>query len=323
MAVRFDPERLETSGQPVRVIEDVMQAIYAGNDRFETGAAQVTFSSSGTLVFAQGGVYPEMKMSLVRVDRNGESQSFGLPPRGYVDPRLSPDRTQLAYSVSRGFSGDIWIYDIVREVPRRLTTEGNLNMGPIWSPDGKWIVFSSDRNDSVLNLYRMAADGTGKPTRLTVSDGLQQVGSWSSEGVLAFLEFDLKTHNWDIWVLPPNGEAQPFFESPFMEAWPAFSPDGKWLAYASTVCQASSRSTCGLIRDRIHQQRLQAAVSDHRSGREMGSSFTIERVFRRYWSLTSHLANHSRLGHRRFFSKRITAPRCPNEAMTWTVRITL
>ena len=104
MAVRFDPERLETSSQPVRVIEDVMQAIYAGNSGLATGAAQVTFSSSGTLAFATGGMYPEEKKSLVRVDRNGDSQPLGLPLRGYGFPRLSPDGTQLAYSVYRGKS---------------------------------------------------------------------------------------------------------------------------------------------------------------------------------------------------------------------------
>ena len=227
MAVGFDPERLETLGQPVIVIEDVMQAIYAGFDEFDNGAAQVAFSRSGTLVFASGGVYPELKFSLVRVDRSGESQPLGLPPRGFLFPRLSPDGTQLAYNVSRGHTGDIWIYDFVRDVPRRLTTEGNKNSNPVWSSDGKWIAFSSDRDGSVVNLYRMAVDGTGKPERLTVSDRAQQLGSWSSEGVIAFLE------GGDIWVLPPDGEVRPFFESPFMEGWPAFSPDGKWLAYVS------------------------------------------------------------------------------------------
>ena len=233
MAVGFDPERLETLGQPVRVIEDVMQAIYAGNDGLDTGAAQVTFSSSGTLALATGGVYSDLKRSLIRVDRNGESQPFGLPPHGYMFPRLSPDGTQLAYTVGRGQSSDIWIYDIERDVPRRLTTDGNKNVHPEWSPDGKWIAFDSDRNGSFKNLYRMAADGTGNPERLTVSDGLQEVGSWSSEGVVAFLEISEKTPNWDIWVLPPEGEAHPFFESPFKEQYPAFSPDGKWLAYVS------------------------------------------------------------------------------------------
>ena len=227
MAVGFDPERLETLGQPVRVIEDVMQAIYAANSGLDTGAAQVAFSSSGTFALATGGVNPESKKSFVRVDGNGEPQTFGLPPRGYLHPRLSPDGTQLAYNVSRGQISDVWIYDIVREVPRRLTTEGNKNSNPVWSSDGKWIAFSSDRDGSVVNLYRMAVDGTGKPERLTVSDRAQQLGSWSSEGVIAFLE------GGDIWVLPPDGEVRPFFESPFMEGWPAFSPDGKWLAYVS------------------------------------------------------------------------------------------
>ncbi len=228
MAVRFDPERLETSGLPVTVIRDVMQAIYAGHTWLSSGAAQVAFSDSGTLVYVPGGVYPEPEHSMVRVDRNGEAEPFALPPRGYGYPRLSPDGAQLAHTVARGMSGDVWIYDIVRGVRRRMTTEGVSHEAPVWSHDGKWLAFGSSRHGSVMNLYRIAADGSGEPERLTVSDRDQYTSSWSPEGVLAFVQDDE-----NIWVLPSGGKPRPFLKSRFEELYPAFSPDGKWLAYMS------------------------------------------------------------------------------------------
>ena len=79
-----------------------------------------------------------------------------------------------------------------------------------------------------------AADGSGEPERLTESDATQHPGSWSSNGVLAFVE-RLEGTPWDIMILSMDGESQPvpFRETPFTEMYPAFSPDGNWLAYGS------------------------------------------------------------------------------------------
>jgi len=96
-----------------------------------------------------------------------------------------------------------------------------------WSPDGRELAFSSDRDQAVTNIYRLPADGSGEPERLARSERQQFMASWSSEGVIAYLEAD------DIWVLPPGGDPKPFFTSEAVEADATFSPDGRWLAYVS------------------------------------------------------------------------------------------
>ena len=85
----------------------------------------------------------------------------------------------------------------------------------------------TDRDVGVRNLYRLAADGSGEPERLAPSDQAQYVSSWSSEGVIAFLE------GGDIWLLPPDGGPVPFFSSEATELDATFSSDGRWLAYGS------------------------------------------------------------------------------------------
>ena len=79
-------------------------------------------------------------------------------------------------------------------------------------------------------MYRLALDGTGEPERLAPSDRPQIVSSWSSQGVIAWLE-NGDSDRYDIWVLPPDGTPAPFFASEQQESYPTFSPDGKWLAY--------------------------------------------------------------------------------------------
>jgi len=96
-----------------------------------------------------------------------------------------------------------------------------------WSPDGRILAISSDRDGDVRNLYRLAADGSGEPERLAPSDQAQYVASWSSEGVIAFLEGE------GIWILAPDGRPAPFFTSEAFEQDATFSHDGRWIAYRS------------------------------------------------------------------------------------------
>lgn len=166
------------------------------------------------------------------VDRNGEAEIVATGSGHHWYPRISPDGRYLAYM--RGPSGklDLWVRDLQRGVPRRLTFRGG--NGPfVWSPDNERIVFSSyGEEGSVLNLYSVARDlDPPEPQRLTWSDRGQWPSTWSRNGVLAF------DRDYDIWVLPMEdegaGEPWAFLDSPSREVHPAFSPDGNWLAYAS------------------------------------------------------------------------------------------
>ena len=146
---------------------------------------------------------------------------------GYSLFRVSPDGNRLAFSARSRGSTQIWVHDLTRGTDDPLNAGGFIN-GPVeWSPDGRFLAFSSDRDGDVPNMYRLAVDGSGEPERLARSDQVQYVASWSSEDVIAFLEGN------DIWILPPDGSPAPFFESEANDWDATFSYDGRWIAYRS------------------------------------------------------------------------------------------
>ena len=227
MAVGFDPERVEVQGQPVTMLENVMHTLFFGNSTSTSGAAQVAVSAAGHLAYALGGVYPDRPNTVVRITSTGDTVPLDMDRREYSFFRVSPDGNRVASSAGPGQHGDIWVDDLDRGVSRRLNTGGFINGRPIWSPDGRWLAFSSDRDQAVQNVYRMAADGSGEPERLAPSVQTQVMSDWSSTGVIVWREAE------DIWLLPPDGAPARFFTSEYNEQFPTFSPDGRWLAYTS------------------------------------------------------------------------------------------
>ena len=171
MAVPFDPVRLEVTGRPRGIVENVMQSVNTTGGIYDTGAAQFSVSASGSLVYLPGGAFPEADRILVSVDRNGAAEPLPVSTRNVSVPRLSPDGDRLAYNtVTRGDEA-VWIYDIRRGTTSRLTTEGQ-NSYAIWTPDGKRVTFRSTTAGR-SNLFWKAADGTGTNQRLTTSDGIK------------------------------------------------------------------------------------------------------------------------------------------------------
>jgi serine/threonine-protein kinase len=231
MAVAFDPQSRQVTGAHVALIDDVMQAMNARNGVDETGAGQFAVSTSGTLLYVVGGIGPIRNGSLVWVGRTGAAQPLAAPPAGYFGaPRLSPDGQKVAVHARRGASraSDIWVYDALPGTPRRLTFDGH-NTNPIWSPDGKRLVYGSS-NPAIVNFYAINVDGSGKPEHLAPSDSSQGVSSWSAAAnAIAFLSSG-------IWVLPMEGDRKPWLFlklPPFRLRYPEISPDGHWMAYVS------------------------------------------------------------------------------------------
>ena len=238
-AVPFDIRSQQVTGPAVTLVEGVMQGISAPNTADETGAGQFTVSPTGTLVYATGGINPLLETSWVWVDRNGAAEPVSTVPAGpYLFPRLSPDGQKVA--VTRRVANrtsDLWVYDLARGAPTRLTFDGS-NSWPVWSPDGKRLVYGASTTGPA-NLYAIHADGAGKPERLTTSDWQQIPSSWEpATNAVAFLqrpEFGMTA----IWVLGMAGDTaegrQPklLLESRFNLMHPEFAPDGRWIAYVS------------------------------------------------------------------------------------------
>jgi len=238
MAVPFDPKRLEVTGGAVVVRESVRQGVNASNSGNDTFSGQFSLSPSGTLVHVPGGVWPNLKGSLVWVDREGHEEPLPVPPRQYASVRLSPDGSRVAAEVSsfgfraQGILVDIWVYEIARGTMTRITHGEGRNEWPLWTPDGSRITFGSDRSGR-MGIFSIPADGTNSTVRLSNLEGVEPA-SWSPDGQVLALLKTTDAGNRDIWMLLRDGEPEPFIESSFWELWPTFSPDGRWLAYAST-----------------------------------------------------------------------------------------
>jgi Tol biopolymer transport system component len=144
-------------------------------------------------------------------------------------------------AVNRTVQGnqDVWLIDVGRGVTSRFTFGAAANIGPVWSPDGSWIVFSSNRKGTG-NLYQKASSGAGSD-ELLLESSLQKVPiDWSPDGrFLLYMQVDPKT-GLDLWVLPLFGERKPFpfVNTSFDERNGKFSPDGRQVAYQ---CDESGR----------------------------------------------------------------------------------
>jgi Tol biopolymer transport system component len=227
-AVPFDAERLEVHGTPAPVLDQVSYNAAAGS-------AQLDFSKTGTLIYRSGGARGGL-FTIAWVDAAGKMQPMLAKPGAYGRPSLSPDGQQLALEASEGSGTDIWVYDWQRDTMTRLTFTGNA-VYPVWSPDGRYIAFR--RVGEGMSVTR--SDGAGKLQPLTQSKIAQYPWSFALDGKrLAFFESDSKTSN-DLWTVPLSsdstglhgGKPEAFLQTPADERVPSFSPDGRWMAYAS------------------------------------------------------------------------------------------
>jgi serine/threonine-protein kinase len=223
-AATFDVERRAVTGPPMRLPEE-LQVNLGGLAIFDIGG-------NGSLVYRPGGVGSGEQFQMVWVDREGRTEPLSLDPGAHYEPRLAPDGKRVVFFGAASWS--VSVYDLERQVSTPLTFE-HKNYGPIWTPDGKQVTFSSNRGGATLNLFSKPADGTGVPVRLTSSEYTQYAESWSPDGkALAFTQAHPETRG-DIWMIRLEGE--PALESsiatPANECCAMFSPDGRWLAYVS------------------------------------------------------------------------------------------
>jgi eukaryotic-like serine/threonine-protein kinase len=221
MTQPFNIGRMRIEGDPAPVVDRVL----------ENNARRAAFwtSNNGLLVYRSGSL---QNLQATWVSKEGKERQPVGQANNYSDVRLSPDATRIALSVNE-VNQDVFVFDIGRGVMSRLTFDAHRDFSPVWSPDGRQVAFTSDR-DGLNQIYRKDAAG-GQEERIQKSSTPQVVLDWSRDGrYILYQEQNPKT-GWDLWVLPLEGDRKPiqFLATPFNEANATFSPDGKWIAYTS------------------------------------------------------------------------------------------
>jgi serine/threonine-protein kinase len=196
-----------------------------------TGGADAAVARDGTLVYVSGAAGSARSRTLVWVDRQGHETLLGAPPHNYTQPRISPDGSRVAV-VAADENVDIWLWDIARATLTRVTSDSAVDATPVWTLDGRQLIFNSNRTGT-FNLFRQAADGTGAFERLTESPSTQVANALSPDGTRLVFTQTSPTTGPDLMALQLNGvhHVVPLVQTPFTELNGIVSPDGRWLAY--------------------------------------------------------------------------------------------
>jgi Tol biopolymer transport system component len=229
VAQPFDPVRLQATGEVVPLAEQVGLA-------GPTGTGAFSASDDGTLAFVSG---PRRgNREVVWLDRSGKRLSAATKPDDISGLALSPDGSTAAVMIGDMSPGtDIWLQHLQGESLSRFTFGPRANGYPVWSPDGRRLLFTSlSGSGSSDELFEKPAGGAGKEEPVLRGPRSNTVASdWSPDGkFVTYSSTGEKTQD-DLWILPMDADRKPvsLLQTPFNERWGQFSPDGKWLAYAS------------------------------------------------------------------------------------------
>lgn len=225
-AQKFRKESFESKGNPVAIIAGVSESPVFG-------FAQLDFSANGMLVYRRQTAGERSTLNWVAQD--GKINRV-IPDIGsYLAPRVSPDGREAAYAAMVSGESRVWVKRPGGTAPVALTPDGQHYSTPLWTPDGRFLVVQG-RN----TLEWMSYPRAGSP-KVLLKGGLFVPWSFSPDGRrLAFHRMDATTH-FDLWTVPLEvrgsdlyaGNPEPFLRTKTVETYPAFSPDGKWIAYVS------------------------------------------------------------------------------------------
>ncbi len=230
-AVAFDVEKLETSGSPVPVLQQVSYSSMFGS-------AKLSFSRTGTLVYRSREI-DASRVMIQWIDANGKSQPLLDKPGLFVNPQFSPDGERLAVADHDVKSG-IWVYDIRRDTLSPLTAEKR-GTNPVWTPDGRYILYQSAEGISFAR-----SDGSSRSEPLLQSKEFEFPTAFTPDGkTLAF--YQSGPQGWELWTVPVEregeklkaGKPEMFLSTIFGNRGARFSADGRWLAYSANESGSS------------------------------------------------------------------------------------
>jgi serine/threonine-protein kinase len=229
LAVAFDARRLAVAGTPQPILNDVASIV-------PTSPADFDVSQNGTFVYVSGRGEPER--SIFWLDHTGKAEPLHPAPGFYNGMRFSPDGNRVAFAAGSVLGqGDLWIQDVERNTSVRLTSLSGSSVSPVWSVDGKYIVFRVS-NQPDAGIYVIRSDGSSEPQLLAKVDGgpaafspdgtrlvLQGGNPFTAMEVMTARFVDASDH-------PQLGNPELLLRARGFPM-PAFSPDGHWIAYAS------------------------------------------------------------------------------------------
>jgi len=232
MAQPFNLRNLTLNGEPRPVADRVQTGVVTGSP---LPSATFAAAPSGVLVWHRMSRSPESRLQWF--DRSGRKLGTVGEPADYSNPALSPDDSKLAVGIRdpQTKTRDIWIFDLLRGTKTRLTFDPADDLDSIWSPDGKQIIFTSNRSGQ-RNLYQQPADGSGSVQLLLGGkDGQENAEDWSRDGKYLMYNYQLSNVVPHLFVLPLNGDRKPapFVNTGFRTSEGQFSPNGRWVAYRS------------------------------------------------------------------------------------------
>ncbi|MEM6703951.1 MAG: protein kinase [Acidobacteriota bacterium] len=229
--VVFDDETWEVSGSPELILEGVSYDA-------RNGGTQFSFSRDGTLIYRPGSSMPEESRP-VYVDAEGRAESFGGEERIYNTARWAPDGRRLAASVLSAQSEDLWLIERGSPNMVRVTYDGAQR--PVWSPDGRYLLYASGEPGS-LDILVTAADGDGTGTRLVDRDGIALPNSWTPDGRYVLFQERHAEQGWNLMRQEVDvredgvravGSPECLRCTPFNEAEARVAPDGSLVTYES------------------------------------------------------------------------------------------
>jgi eukaryotic-like serine/threonine-protein kinase len=212
LAVPFDVDSASVRGTPVVVLQNVATA--------NTGAPLAAISRAGTFVYAAGGA----RSRLVWVTRAGVETTVTDTERAYREPRLASDGRRIVMRID----SDLWVLDAVRATFTRLTSNAGA-VFPIWRPDGGAVLFSGNTG---LNLVDVQSGAVQALTGSAVGDFPSAI---TRDTKLVAMNRQNAETGQDIYSLSLAGDTQPqpLVHGPAFEGGAQFSPDGRYVAYAS------------------------------------------------------------------------------------------
>ena len=225
MAQSFDLGTTRLSGEMTPIADDVWH---------DTGGGLSDFAATGNLVAYRQGEHN--RRELVWIDRAGKRLGDAGTQGDYIHPWISPDEKRAVAEVVDPETGThaVWMVDLVRGSRSRFVEGPAASHWPVWSADGRRILFSSDRNGP-WSLFARATSGVGGDEALLTLPTTVNATDWSRDGRFIVYQTNAASTRSDLWAVPvtPPGKPFPIANSAAAERQAQLSPDGRWVAFVA------------------------------------------------------------------------------------------